>query len=128
MAFATTIHKSQAQTLSKVVTDLACVFCPGQSYVCLSRVQSLDGLYLKAIDFNKIVCDDRAKAFYDTIGYQCKYRYTTKCREDPFVPSSVYPGQKLNRPDICAECHSIFLREQLNCPDVVARRITEYID
>jgi len=126
--WASTIHRSQAQTLSKVVTDLAFIFCPGQAYVCLSRVQSLDGLYLKAIDFNKIVCDERAKAFYDTIGYHCKYQYTQKCKKDSFVPSSVFPGQKLNRPDICADCYCIFLHQLYNCHENVAKKITEYVD
>ncbi len=47
LAYAMTIHKSQGKTYDRAVIDLGGgAFAPGQTYVALSRLTSLDGLYL----------------------------------------------------------------------------------
>jgi len=64
LAWAMTIHKCQGSTISSVVTDLRDVFCPSQSYVTLSRVKTLEGLYLLGIDYSKIRCDPKVLEYY----------------------------------------------------------------
>jgi len=51
LAFAVTIHKCQGLSLDSAIMDLSeKVFSPGMAYVALSRVHSLDGLYLTDFD------------------------------------------------------------------------------
>ena len=49
-AWGITIHKSQGMTLDRAVMDLRRTFAPGMGYVALSRVESLDGLYLQGVN------------------------------------------------------------------------------
>ena len=59
LAWAVTVHKSQGQTYDEVVIDMGRgAFSPGQTYVALSRVRSLDGLYLtRAIRMSDVMVD-----------------------------------------------------------------------
>jgi len=62
---AITIHKAQGLTLENVIIDIGSnIFAYGQTYVALSRVKSLNGLYLTHFDYTKIACNPLVKAFY----------------------------------------------------------------
>ncbi|QJU55429.1 AAA family ATPase [Herbiconiux sp. KACC 21604] len=65
LAWAVTIHKSQGQTYDEAIVDLGSrVFSPGQTYVALSRLTSLDGLYLtRPLKPSDIIVDKAVLAF-----------------------------------------------------------------
>jgi len=65
LAWAVTIHKSQGKTYDSAIVDLgARAFSPGQTYVALSRITSLDGLYLsRPLRPSDIMVDDDVRRF-----------------------------------------------------------------
>ena len=77
-AFSLTIHKSQGLSLKCVMADLGkSIFCDGQIYVALSRVQTLSGLHLININFNNIDASKKALIFYANVSKQ-DYRQSKK--------------------------------------------------
>jgi ATP-dependent DNA helicase PIF1 len=68
LAWALTIHKSQGATLDAAEIDVGSgIFECGQTYVALSRVKSLEGLYLTSYDVTKIKINRKVKEFYSTL-------------------------------------------------------------
>jgi ATP-dependent DNA helicase PIF1 len=68
LAWALTIHKIQGATLTMAEMDIGqSIFEYGQTYVALSRIKSLDGLYLSAFQSEKIAANPKVIAFYDNI-------------------------------------------------------------
>jgi ATP-dependent DNA helicase PIF1 len=64
LAWAVTIHKSQGMTLEKAECDLGRAFAEGQIYVALSRVRSLEGLFIKSFNVNNIKVNRKVVEFY----------------------------------------------------------------
>ncbi len=67
LAFAISIHKSQGSTLEYVILDIGSdVFEYGQTYVALSRVKTLEGLFIRGnVDYSKIKANPRVMGFYE---------------------------------------------------------------
>lgn len=69
LAWAITIHKSQGQTIDFAEIDLGTrIFANGQAYVALSRVKSLDGLYIKSLTRSAFRTSPEVLAFARAIG------------------------------------------------------------
>jgi len=67
LAWAITIHKSQGLTFNKAIIDIGSAFAPGQVYVALSRLTSINGLVLASpINYESINIDETIKDFSNT--------------------------------------------------------------
>jgi ATP-dependent DNA helicase PIF1 len=65
IAYAITIHKSQGASIDSAIVDIGkSTFEYGQAYVALSRVRSLEGLHIFALDMTKIKTHPRVLEFY----------------------------------------------------------------
>ena len=68
LAWALTIHKAQGATLDVAEIDAGSgIFECGQTYVALSRVKSLEGLYLTSFDAKKIRIHKKVQDFYQLL-------------------------------------------------------------
>ena len=101
LAWALTIHKIQGATLAMADIDVGGqIFEFGQTYVALSRVQSLTGLYLSAFHAQKIKANERVTAFYrimmgDQIDYSVELHKMTDNPFSSFALSAEQSGSEL---------------------------------
>ena len=79
LAWALTIHKIQGATLEMAEMDIGqSIFEYGQTYVALSRIKSLNGLYLSEFHPYKIKANPKVKEYYDQL--------SRVVRNDPVEP------------------------------------------
>ena len=77
LAWALTIHKSQGSTLDIAEVDAGSgIFECGQTYVALSRVKSLEGLYLSSFDARRVKINAKVQNFYGVLEEQESKRRT----------------------------------------------------
>ena len=69
LAWAVTIHKSQGKSYSRAIVDLGeRSFAPGQTYVALSRITELEGLYLtRPLRPSDIIVDENVTRFMSKV-------------------------------------------------------------
>jgi ATP-dependent DNA helicase PIF1 len=84
LAWALTIHKIQGATMEMAEMDIGMsIFEYGQIYVALSRIKSLDGLYLLNFQPKKIKANPKVIAFYKTLPV---YDYPNKLLQSTYTP------------------------------------------
>ncbi len=89
LAWALTIHKMQGATLNIAEVDIGhSIFEYGQTYVALSRVKSLEGLYLSDFNSLKICANPIVKTFYQSIAQTCTVN-STDITIESIIPATV---------------------------------------
>lgn len=90
LAWAITVHKSQGLTFDRAIVDIGDAFAPGQIYVALSRLRSLDGLILTSHLNSRGMKADQNVAYYSRTKEQQESLLTQITREaDAFVKQSL---------------------------------------
>ena len=98
LSWALTIHKIQGATLQIASMDLgSSIFEYGQIYVALSRIQSLEGLFLNAFEPSKIKANPKVKQFYKNIpevpievGHKEVYIHPESCTSENIFADFTY--------------------------------------
>lgn len=82
LAWALTIHKAQGSTLDIAEVDAGSgIFECGQTYVALSRVKSLEGLYLSSFDAKRVRINKKVQDFYEVLEIEDAKRRTVEENE-----------------------------------------------
>lgn len=87
LAWAITIHKSQGMSLDSAEIDLSRAFTPGMGYVALSRVRSLDGVFLKGINNTALMMHPDIFEFDETLKASSQEFATGIADEDFVLPA-----------------------------------------
>lgn len=84
LSWALTIHKSQGATLDAAEIDVGSgIFECGQTYVALSRVKSLNGLYLTSFDAKRIRINKKVKEYYESLKL---YNDSKENNQEVYIP------------------------------------------
>ena len=102
-AWALTIHKCQGMTLDLCIMDIGSnIFADGQTYVALSRVKNIEGLYLLSFDPYKITSNKKVVEFYDKHTEQITFtkdeRISEKKRIIQLISDFIEANKEIVRP------------------------------
>lgn len=90
LAWAVTVHKSQGLTFDRAIVDVGQAFAPGQVYVALSRLRSLEGLVLRSkIQSNLVYSDHQVVDFSQNAGKQMQLQELLHRHQNHYLGSLV---------------------------------------
>ena len=90
LAWAMTIHKSQGMTLDRAHIDLGRTFTPGMGYVALSRLRSIEGLFLRGLNKMALRLNDEIFEFDAAI------RKRSRVQQDNYVFGDTFYEVKIS--------------------------------
>jgi|694.fasta_scaffold21273_10 ATP-dependent DNA helicase PIF1 len=112
LSWALTIHKSQGASLDAAEIDVGSgIFECGQTYVALSRVKSLNGLYLTSYDVKRIKINKKVKDYYESLRL---YYNSKEKNEDMYIPLVIAEPVQIAEPILLNHKNHNFVNYQYN--------------
>ena len=95
MAYAITIHKSQGLSLDSALLNIgSLIFSKGQAYVALSRVKTLNGVYLINLDPSQIKAQESSIVEYNRLQTLYRPDLPTLSISRKSVKRKIFPDNK----------------------------------
>jgi len=116
LAWAITVHKSQGMTLDAAEIDLSKTFEPGQGYVALSRIKSIDGLSLSGMNNVALMVDEQVlsvdrKFKAHSIAVEEKFlEFSDEKKQEMFDTFITIKGGTLDKKEIAEE--KVFIEKE----------------
>ena len=112
LAWALTIHKSQGSTLDIAEVDAGSgIFECGQTYVALSRVKSLEGLYLTSFDVKRVRINKKVQEFYELLEQEVAKKMLQQNQEQEQIQEQIQEQEVEILPETYVEITAIPLVE-----------------
>ncbi len=119
LGWAITIHKSQGMTLETAYIDLSNVFAMGQAYVALSRLRSINGLYIKGVN-KKSFTKDPTKLRGDINNFYDKNFDENKVIEDDLL----YECAVIGNPETISELQKKYQNDESDFAKKILEKIS----
>lgn len=128
LAWALTIHKAQGATLDIAEVDAGSgIFECGQTYVALSRVKSLEGLYLSSFDAKRVRISKKVQDFYEILEEQNAKKRSleeNQRREIELLPEAYAVTQPQSSGEVIIVAEAIMIPEA----ELVPEHISSIVD